>query len=319
MASWTTEEMPERDQFSYWREVLCEAYIALDPIRPSTGGFAGKVTAHPLSAINVTTIASTRQRIFRGPSEISRMPKEVYFLNLQTRGQCLMCQDGREALIGPGEFSLVDSTKPYLNDYCSDDWEQLSFRIPRHVLRPRLRNPEQATALRIAGLGGMGGVAVEFLRSLTHNVERLSPMAAGISESMVDIVALALGAHSTTEEASQFGARQAMYASILNYINTHIADPEISPIKAAAFFKVSPRYVHKLLEHGGKSFGRIVLERRLERCAKDFSGPDGAAVSEVALRWGFNDLSHFSRTFRQHFGMSPREYRQQQAIAAMGL
>ncbi len=318
MAVWTTEDLPERDQFSYWREVLCEAYIALDPIRPTTGAFAGRVTAHPLSAINVTTIASTRQQIIRGQSEISRMPKEVYFLNLQTRGQCRMCQDGREALIGPGEFSVVDSTKPYLNDYCSDDWEQLSFRIPRHVLRPRLRNPEQATAMRVPGLGGMGGVAVEFLRSLTQNVERLTPMATGISESMIDIVALALGAHSTTEEASQFGARQAMYESILNYINTHIADPEISPVKAAAFFRVSPRYVHKLLEHGGKSFGRIVLERRLERCAKELASLSGASVSEIALRWGFNDLSHFSRTFRQQFGVSPRDYRHQQVLASMG-
>ncbi|MCJ9728672.1 AraC family transcriptional regulator [Bradyrhizobium sp. PRIMUS42] len=32
-------------------------------------------------------------------------------------------------------------------------------------------------------------------------------------------------------------------------------------------------------------------------------------MTDVALRWGFNDLSHFSRSFRRRFGMSPREYR----------
>lgn len=33
----------------------------------------------------------------------------------------------------------------------------------------------------------------------------------------------------------------------------------------------------------------------------------GKRISEIALRWGFNDLSHFSRAFRQRFGCAPRE------------
>jgi AraC-like DNA-binding protein len=32
-------------------------------------------------------------------------------------------------------------------------------------------------------------------------------------------------------------------------------------------------------------------------------------VSEIAYRWGFNDLSHFNRSFRAHFAMTPREWR----------
>ena len=35
-------------------------------------------------------------------------------------------------------------------------------------------------------------------------------------------------------------------------------------------------------------------------------------ISEIAFAWGFNDLSHFGRVFREHFGMSPREFRQSQ-------
>ncbi|MCA8093742.1 helix-turn-helix domain-containing protein [Burkholderia anthina] len=28
-----------------------------------------------------------------------------------------------------------------------------------------------------------------------------------------------------------------------------------------------------------------------------------------AVRWGFNDMSHFSRAFRERFAMSPRAWR----------
>jgi len=33
------------------------------------------------------------------------------------------------------------------------------------------------------------------------------------------------------------------------------------------------------------------------------------SVSEVAYRWGFNDLSHFNRAFRSRYGLPPRQWR----------
>ena len=36
----------------------------------------------------------------------------------------------------------------------------------------------------------------------------------------------------------------------------------------------------------------------------------GERITEIALRWGFNDMPHFSRAFRAAFGRSPSEYRQ---------
>jgi AraC family transcriptional activator of tynA and feaB len=309
METWTTTNLSERDQFSYWREVLCEAYIALNPTRPaSSGGFVGNVKAKPISSINVTSIASERQKIYRGRREISRMPLEVYFLNLQVRGQCCMQQGGRAALLNPGEFALVDSTEPYLNDYCSDDWEQHSFRIPRHLLRPLLKNPDQATATRIGGNGGIETVTIEYLTSIAKNVEGLSSSGTTLTSSMVELVALAVGGNTMAREQGRGAARQALFSSLIKYIDLNIADSELSPAAVAAHFGISPRYLHKVLEEGGRSFGRLVLEGRLDRCAKGLAA-DSTPITEVALRWGFNDLSHFSRTFRQRFGKTPRDFR----------
>ena len=40
-------------------------------------------------------------------------------------------------------------------------------------------------------------------------------------------------------------------------------------------------------------------------------------IADVAYRCGFVDSAHFSRSFRQRFGTSPREFRQQKAGAAV--
>ena len=74
---------------------------------------------------------------------------------------------------------------------------------------------------------------------------------------------------------------------------------------------LSSRYINKLFEAEQSSLGRYIWRCRLERCAARLRDLAWAhrSISEIALEHGFNDLSHFSRAFRQRLGQSPREYR----------
>jgi len=58
--------------------------------------------------------------------------------------------------------------------------------------------------------------------------------------------------------------------------------------------------------------GPVYQMQRLERCRRDLLDPAHAArhISDIAFAWGFNDLAHFSRIFKQRFGASPREWRE---------
>jgi transcriptional regulator GlxA family with amidase domain len=51
-----------------------------------------------------------------------------------------------------------------------------------------------------------------------------------------------------------------------------------------------------------------LMRRRLERTMELLAGTD-LPLSEIALALGFSDQSHCARRFRQHLGISPREYR----------
>jgi AraC family transcriptional regulator, exoenzyme S synthesis regulatory protein ExsA len=61
-------------------------------------------------------------------------------------------------------------------------------------------------------------------------------------------------------------------------------------------------------KHYGVSPGRWLLDRRLEHSASLLRTTE-MSVTEVMLECGFEDLSHFSRAFKEKFGQAPSAYR----------
>jgi AraC-like DNA-binding protein len=97
----------------------------------------------------------------------------------------------------------------------------------------------------------------------------------------------------------------------LAFIDGRSSDPNLTPARAAASLGISVRYLERLLEASGKSFGRRLLERRLEAARRLLCDPSAKAlrITDIALQTGFSDLSHFSRRFRERFGASPAALR----------
>ncbi len=50
------------------------------------------------------------------------------------------------------------------------------------------------------------------------------------------------------------------------------------------------------------------------KAAESLLGDEGNSVTEVAMQTGFNNLSYFARAFKQYYGKSPREYRNQPVV-----
>jgi AraC-like DNA-binding protein len=102
---------------------------------------------------------------------------------------------------------------------------------------------------------------------------------------------------------------------VKEFIEHHLADPSLNTDAISRGVGLSPRYINKLFDEEGSSSSllRYVWARRLEHCRRDLSdvAQIGHRVSDIALRWGFNDFSHFSRAFKARFNMSPRQFRDQ--------
>ena len=129
-----------------------------------------------------------------------------------------------------------------------------------------------------------------------------------------DLVALSLGA---TRDAGQIAYRRGMRAARLHaakaFIARHVDRADLSIANVAAHLNVTPRYVHMLFETEGASFSTFVLQRRLALAQCLLADPRMAThtISAIAFQSGFGDLSHFNRTFRRQFGMTPSDFRHQ--------
>lgn len=105
--------------------------------------------------------------------------------------------------------------------------------------------------------------------------------------------------------------RSATVYRLKNYLLMHLRDPDLSMPQAAAAMGISARYARQLLADEQTSFRSYIQGQRLDRCRRDLTDPRHATrnVGDVAFAWGFNDLAHFSRIFKQRFGVSPRDCR----------
>ena len=105
--------------------------------------------------------------------------------------------------------------------------------------------------------------------------------------------------------------RRELGAEIL--VLEHLSEPELTPQRIAKENHISLRYLHLLFVDAGITVSAWIRSQRLERCAADLANPALAeqSITQIAHRWGFNDLGHFGKLLHRKFGASPRDYRRQ--------
>src|SRR5208282_2570249 len=74
----------------------------------------------------------------------------------------------------------------------------------------------------------------------------------------------------------------------------------------------SVRGLHRLFaEDPAGSVSRFLWQRRLIRCADALRDPSRAhlTITDVCFSYGFSSSSHFSRLFKDRYGIAPARYR----------
>ena len=99
-----------------------------------------------------------------------------------------------------------------------------------------------------------------------------------------------------------------MVEALDKYIRDNAGD-DISNTEIGAIFGYHPFYISKVLkDRKGTTLRQYIIAYRL-KLAKKLLSESAKSVNEVAEECGFNDPSYFTKTFKNAFGMTPKEYR----------
>ena len=97
-------------------------------------------------------------------------------------------------------------------------------------------------------------------------------------------------------------------ADIARYLNDHLADP-LSLSDVAQQFYISPFYLSRIFkETTGFTYSNYINLTRIKE-AQRLLRESTLPISEIAMQCGFDNFSHFGKTFKKVSHVSPREYR----------
>lgn len=308
----TGSSAPDR-RLAVWQDIVCDTFVGLDCRSDMRDAFWGSVSQSRVGPVAFTQVDSTAQRVFRTPSRIARASEDFVLMALGNSGVNGVFQDGREAVVAAGQFVIYDTTRPYELRF-NDSFSQTIFQMPRKLLQQRIGSFDKLTATTFSGDRPLEGLTYDFLLGISRRIEQVDPATASrLLDQALDLIAMAFAERMHARSPDQSFHRSALLYRLKNYILTHLRDPELSMLRAAAAIGISPRYASDLMAAEQISFRSYIQAQRLERCSRDLSDPALMArhIGDIAFAWGFNDLAHFSRIFKQRFGASPREWREQ--------
>jgi AraC-like DNA-binding protein len=306
-----TDDIPERDRFSYWREQVNETLIGVtgerDPDHQAP--FAGQVSGCIGTSLAYFRYRSDGFPVSRRPREIARRAWEEWvWLYRETGDGAWFKHGGQEYTTKRGDLIVADPTVPFETDAFRNYDIELWF-LPRALLGPHLPAGRLPRSTLLSDRIGINGLALGYLDALGSQVAALSDTQADmVADNFCRLLGVALG--SAAEDQRQ-AIRAVRLEEAKRYIGRNLPNPELTPERVAAALRISVRQLHLLFEPTGTSFAQYVLGRRLEECRASLIGPAGRnrSVADIALGWGFNSVGTFYRTFRQAFGMTPSAMR----------
>ncbi|MCA1362981.1 helix-turn-helix domain-containing protein [Bradyrhizobium sp. IC3069] len=312
-STWDTAGVRSAEQFAYYREAICQAFMNLTPEPAAALGFPASVEHVRLGGAAINRVSFPEHVVRRSAADIAASDRSCFYLNLKLGGRCRIQQDGREISLSPGQVGIFASDRQFalLHDR-GPQLQVASFWVPSEALRERLPASLDVTAGRVSDDPFVGHLIAETARTLTDGALRMTEDAGErLFRVLIELVAVSLSRQSRAGTAESESLVDATTLALKRAIHRRLREPGLSVANVAAAVGISERYVHKLLARSGSSFTDYVIDQRLDGAARDLRNPAMAerAIGLIAFDWGFSDLSHFTRRFKQRFGCRPRDWR----------
>ncbi|WP_326600497.1 helix-turn-helix domain-containing protein [Streptomyces sp. NBC_01803] len=308
----STASVPEAERVSAWQRAVRHllAPVRVTP-RRTQHAFEGSVAAVDLGYLRVLSVEADPMRLSRDARLVAAAPENRLALAVQASGTALLHQDGRSAVLRPGELALFHLRRPFTLEQ-RQRFSLHLLRLPEQSLGSAAGGVDRITGRAITPAGGVAALLAPFVTGLVADAARITaPVGDRLAGNAADLLATLVDELAGAGDSDRGNARDHLLPLIRRYIDENLRDPELSPERVAGAHRISVRYLHRLFEAEETTVRKLIQRRRVEECAHELvrRGRAAPTISTVARSWGFQNPAHFSRAFKAVYGHSPRHWR----------
>jgi AraC-like DNA-binding protein len=312
-----TTEVPRADRADAFADAMraMSSPCRVD-LRDPSDEMRVRMSVWPYGPSTLVRTDATRFRMARTARHVRMDGEPAIGVSFQSAGHGEFAQFGHEQLVRGDDLMLVDMGSPYAFG-CAHGGGARLFIVPAE----RLGLPTdlvRAAAPRLRA-SPLHDVVHRHLEEVAASVERLSgdPGAASLGAATVELVrALVVSASGDDRHRAEV-RENSLLARVRAFVRQRLADPRLTADVIAAAHNVSVRRLYALCAEAGLSLEQWIITERLEAARSALISPAGLhrTIAATARACGFADASHFSRRFRNAYGVTPREW---QRIATDG-
>lgn len=303
----TTDSVAVDDRVDWWRDsttTLFGAEYAIEPDKHQTFRIHMDVLATkslPFVLLDASTSAHMAAQCEGGAAA------DNIVIHLQLQGHCNVYGEGKKATIKAGEIAFHRTGAANTLQFYEDN-RSICVIVPASVLAPEVTDWLPLVNEIIPTNVGVAALLADHLRSLVAHVSGLGK--ADLIELSSFTLGLSRAALCTQAGSSKLPSKLRAYhvERIKQFVIDNLQYPALNIEFIASGVNLSERYIHQIFADEPLSLMRWVMQKRLEYAYDQLRQPGcSQSISQIAYIWGFADHAHFSRNFKRHFGLSPRE------------
>lgn len=298
--TWSTDPIPQAARFTAWSDKVQALHLDWDLSSPKMDDYAAHIRYRRTGNAR---LAEVRCEAFEGRRNPAPEKPPIVGVQLQISGRLTCTYGGNRFTLQPGDLFVWDSLHEGSFESAGQH-RQLSLLVPASRVPKSLASTHGAGRPLAArpGTGVLALVAEQFC-GVIREMEQLNDDA--VNRAVTGLLDLLDAAIAPVADVDA-GQRSELLVDIQQYILDRLDDRQMTVGSIAAAHWISVRTLHLVFSDSGTSVARWIRRQRLERSRRELSNAtDSTTVTDVAFRWGFSDASHFSRAFKQEFGVSP--------------
>lgn len=307
--------LPGRARAASWNELYSSRVERADFQPADVEDFDAELRLASLGPLRIARLSCGRSTVDRTPRHIRPGCPSSYSFILQTQGSGVFSHYGHENVLRQGDLTLCDSAAPH-SWRVAERSEVVMLRVPAALLKEYLPSPGFYCGRHLPAARGLTTAVASLALGLCGAAPALlsGPLQDRVVRHLLELIATsyAMAFEAAPAASSVISGR---HAKVRLYIEQHLRDPALSPCAVARELRLSSRYLRMIFATSRETVSAYILRRRLEECARQIADTRwrGHSISEIAFAWGFNSASHFTRSFRERYGASPRDYRRRHA------